>query len=40
MSHLGLTGRMIYTNDNDREIYFEVLAEVVERFNWSIHAIA
>jgi len=28
----------IYLDDNDREIYLEVLADVKERFNWSIHA--
>ena len=28
----------IYQDDTDRETYLEVLAEVRERFNWSIHA--
>ena len=28
----------IYQDDNDRGAYLEVLAEVMERFNWSIHA--
>ncbi len=28
----------IYLEDNDRELYLGVLAEVRERFNWSIHA--
>lgn len=28
----------IYLDDNDREIYLEVLAEVKERFKWTIHA--
>ncbi|MCU7960623.1 MAG: transposase [gamma proteobacterium symbiont of Bathyaustriella thionipta] len=28
----------IYRNDQDREVYLEVLAEVKKRYNWSIHA--
>ncbi|MGH9437148.1 MAG: transposase [Terriglobia bacterium] len=28
----------IYEDDKDREMFFEVLAEVVERFNWLCHA--
>ena len=28
----------IYLDDNDREIYLEVLAEARHRFNWAIHA--
>lgn len=28
----------IYEDDRDREIFFEVLAEVVGRFNWHCHA--
>lgn len=28
----------IYLDDGDRELFLEVLADVVERFNWTVHA--
>ena len=28
----------IYQDDDDRDIFLEVLAEVKDRFNWSVHA--
>ena len=28
----------IYTGDDDREVWLEVLGQVCERFNWAIHA--
>lgn len=28
----------VYLDDNDREIYIEVLRDVQQRFNWTIHA--
>ncbi len=28
----------IYTGDDDRELWLEVLGQVCERFNWTTHA--
>jgi len=28
----------IYQGDDDRDVFLEVLTEVKDRFNWSIHA--
>jgi putative transposase len=28
----------IYTGENDRKLWLEILAQVCERFNWAIHA--